>query len=40
MYRRILKNTVAYIFLDESGDLGFDFEKKRTTKYFVVTFYL
>ena len=29
---------MAYIFLDESGDLGFDFEKKRTTKYFVVTF--
>jgi hypothetical protein len=29
---------MAYIFLDESGDLGFDFRKKRTTKYFVVTF--
>lgn len=28
---------MAYIFLDESGDLGFDFNKKRTTKYFVVT---
>lgn len=28
---------MAYIFLDESGDLGFDFTKKRTTKYFVVT---
>ena len=29
---------MAYIFLDESGDLGFDFKKKRTTKYFIVTF--
>lgn len=29
---------MAYIFLDESGDLGFDFEKKKTSKYFVVTF--
>ena len=28
---------VAYIFLDESGDLGFDFTKKRTTQYFVIT---
>ena len=28
---------MAHIFLDESGDLGFDFTKKRTTKYFVVT---
>ena len=28
---------MAYIFLDESGDLGFDFSKKRTTKYFVIT---
>lgn len=27
-----------YIFLDESGDLGFDFSKKKTSKYFVVTF--
>ncbi len=27
-----------YIFLDESGDLGFDFSKKRTSKYFVITF--
>lgn len=26
-----------YIFLDESGDLGFDFTKKRTTKFFIVT---
>lgn len=29
---------MAYIFLDESGDLGFDFKKKRTSQYFVVTF--
>jgi hypothetical protein len=28
---------VAYIFLDESGDLGFDFRKKKTSKFFVVT---
>ncbi len=28
---------MAYIFLDESGDLGFNFKKKRTSKYFVVT---
>lgn len=27
-----------YIFLDESGDLGFDFKKSRTTKYFLITF--
>jgi hypothetical protein len=26
------------IYLDESGDLGFDFTKKKTTKYFVITF--
>ncbi len=29
---------MAYIFLDESGDLGFDFEKKKTSKIFVITF--
>lgn len=29
---------MAYIFLDESGDLGFDFRKKKTSQYFVVTF--
>jgi hypothetical protein len=29
---------MAYIFLDESGDLGFDFTKKRTSKYFIITF--
>jgi len=28
---------VAYIFLDESGDLGFDFRKKKTSKVFIVT---
>lgn len=28
---------MAYIFLDESGDLGFDFDKKKTSKFFVVT---
>jgi hypothetical protein len=30
-------NNMAYIFLDESGDLGFDSQKK-SSKYFVVTF--
>ena len=25
------------VFLDESGDLGFDFTKKRTSRYFVVS---
>jgi len=29
---------MPYIFMDESGDLGFDFSKKKTTKFFVVTF--
>jgi len=29
---------MAYIFMDESGDLGFDFKKKKTSRYFVVTF--
>jgi len=28
---------MPYIFLDESGDLGFDFSKKRTSKYFIIT---
>ncbi len=28
---------MAYIFLDESGDLGFDFTKKKTSKVFVIT---
>jgi len=29
---------MAYIFLDESGDLGFDFSKKKTSQYFIITF--
>jgi hypothetical protein len=29
---------MAYIFLDESGDLGFDFDKEGTSKYFIITF--
>jgi len=29
---------MAYIFLDESGDLGFDFDKQQTSKFFVITF--
>lgn len=28
---------MAYIFLDESGDLGFNFDKKGTSKFFVIT---
>ena len=28
---------MAYLFLDESGDLGFDFRKKKTSKIFVIT---
>lgn len=28
------------VFMDESGDLGFDFSKKGTTKYFVVALVL
>ena len=28
---------VLYIYLDESGDLGFDFSKSGTTRKFVVT---
>jgi len=28
---------MAYIFLDESGDLGFNFDKPKTSKYFVIT---
>lgn len=28
---------MAYIFLDESGDLGFDLTKKKTSKNFVIT---
>ena len=29
---------MSYIFLDESGDLGFNFNKKSTSKFFVITF--
>jgi undecaprenyl pyrophosphate synthase len=29
---------MAYIFMDESGDLGFDFTKDKTSRYFVITF--
>lgn len=29
---------MAYIFLDESGDLGFNFKNKGTSKFFIVTF--
>jgi hypothetical protein len=29
---------MSYIFLDESGDLGFNSAKKKTSKYFVITF--
>lgn len=29
---------MAYIFLDESGDLGFDFRKKKTSRFFIVVF--
>ncbi len=35
LYNR--EGSMAYIFLDESGDLGFDFTKKRTSNYFVIT---
>lgn len=28
---------MAYIFLDESGDLGFNFTKKNTSKFFIIT---
>lgn len=29
---------MAYIFLDESGDLGFDFSKSKTSNYFIISF--
>ena len=29
---------MPYIFIDESGDLGFNFKKKNTSKYFIITF--
>lgn len=28
---------MPYVFMDESGDLGFDFTKKKTSKFFVIT---
>ncbi|MBU1164697.1 DUF3800 domain-containing protein [Patescibacteria group bacterium] len=28
---------MAYIFLDESGDLGFNFTKRKTSKFFIIT---
>ena len=31
---------MSYIFLDENGDLGFNFNKKKTTKYFLITLLL
>lgn len=29
---------MSYIFMDESGDLGFNFKKKKTSRYFIMTF--
>ena len=29
---------MSYIFMDESGDLGFNFDKRGTTSYFLITF--
>ncbi len=29
---------MSYIFLDESGNLGFNFKKKKTSQYFIITF--
>ena len=29
---------MAYIFMDESGDLGFNFKKAKTSKNFIITF--
>lgn len=29
---------MGYIFVDESGDLGFNFEKKKTSRFFIVSF--
>ena len=26
-----------FIYLDESGDLGFDFQKRKTTQKFIIT---
>lgn len=30
---------MAYIFMDESGDLGFDKSKARSSKNFLITFF-
>lgn len=35
--RRTKEGIMFYIYLDESGDLGFDFVNKRPSKFFVVT---
>lgn len=29
---------MAYIFMDESGCLGFDFTKAKTSMHFIITF--
>jgi len=29
---------MAYIFMDESGDLGFDFSKRKSSKFFLISF--
>jgi hypothetical protein len=31
---------MAHIFINESGDLGFNFKKKKTSRFFIVTFIL
>ena len=31
---------MAYIFMDESGDLGFDLSKKKTSNFFIISFLL
>jgi hypothetical protein len=31
---------MSYIFMDESGDLGFDLAKRKTSRFFIVTFVL
>ena len=33
----VYSGSITYIFLDESGDLGFDFRKKKTSHHFIVT---
>jgi hypothetical protein len=29
---------MAYIYMDESGDLGFNRSKNRTSRFFIITF--